>query len=84
MMALLTGLLLVAFCVFALLPGGALHWGSFVVQFLKGATPVFAGFIGIICLFIGAADIKDKREAAKEERLAQETEQKASGKALPE
>lgn len=72
MMALITGVLLMAFCVFALLPGGPLHWGSDAVQFLKGLCPVLAAFIGIICLFIGAADIKDKKEAAKEERKARE------------
>ena len=38
-----------------------------VIAFLKGCAPVFAAFIGLICLFIGAADIKDKKEAKKEE-----------------
>ena len=35
--------------------------------FLKGFAPVLAAFVGIICLFIGAADIKDKSEAKKED-----------------
>jgi len=41
-----------------------------VVVFLKGCAPVLAAFLGLICLFIGAADIKDKNEAKKEEREA--------------
>ena len=28
---------------------------------------VLAAFIGLICLFVGAADIKDKKEAKKED-----------------
>ena len=48
-------------------PSMPLNWGADVIAFLKGCAPVFAAFIGLICLFIGAADIKDKNEAKKEE-----------------
>ena len=38
-----------------------------VIAFLKGCAPVLAAFVGLICLFIGAADVKDRNEARKEE-----------------
>ena len=67
MISLAVGVILIAFTVFAVLPSMPLNWGSDVIAFLKGCAPVFAAFIGLICLFIGAADIKDKNEAKKEE-----------------
>lgn len=72
MISILFGLVCVAFTVFAVLPSGPLNWGSEVIAFIKGFLPVFAGFIGLICFFIGAADIKDKKEAKKEEESNQE------------
>lgn len=69
MVAILVGLILIAFCVFACLPMG-LGWGLEVVNFLKGFAPVFAAFIGLVAIFIGIADIKDKKEAKKEEQSA--------------
>ncbi len=74
MVALLVGLLLVAFAVFAVLPfPWALRWWPEVVQFLKGGVPLMAVFIGIISFFVGVADIKDKIETKREE--AEETEE---------
>ena len=74
MVALIVGIVLVAFTVFAALPpesvGFGLGWGSEIVLFLKGCLPILAGFIGIIAIFIGIADLKDKREAKKEEAAA--------------
>lgn len=67
MISLAVGVILIAFTVFAVLPSMPLNWGADVIAFLKGCAPVFAAFIGLICLFIGAADIKDKNEAKKEE-----------------
>ncbi len=67
MISLAVGVILIAFTVFAVLPSMPLNWGAEVIDFLKGCAPVFAAFIGLICLFIGAADIKDKNEARKEE-----------------
>ena len=67
MLSLIIGFVLVAFTVYAVLPFDfCLNWGSVVVEFLKGAAPVIAALIGIICIFIGIADIKDKKEAIKE------------------
>jgi len=69
--ALIVGIVLVAFTVFAALPpeavGFGLGWGSEIVLFLKGCLPILAAFIGLVAIFIGIADLKDKREAKKEE-----------------
>lgn len=68
MLSLIIGFILIAFTVFAVLPFEyCLSWGTFVIDFLKGAAPVLAALIGIICIFIGIADIKDKKEARREE-----------------
>lgn len=69
MVAIIVGLILIAFCVFACLPMG-LAWGVEVINFLKGFAPVFAAFVGLVAIFIGIADIKDKKEAKKEEQSA--------------
>lgn len=74
MFLLLLGIVLIAFCVFAVLPVCPLGWGLEVIQFLKGCAPVAAAFFGLILLFIGAADIKDKKEAKKEEKEAASSE----------
>lgn len=76
MVALIVGFVLIAFCVYACLPSGiGLAWGVDVVNFLKGFAPVLAAFTGLISVFIGFADIKDKKEAKKEERAAKEAEE---------
>ena len=67
MVSIILGLVFIAFTVFAVLPVCPLNWGPEVITFLKGGAPVFAALIGLICLFIGAADIKDKKEAKKED-----------------
>lgn len=75
MVSIIIGLVLIAFTVVAALPT-CLGWGAEMVFFLKGCAPVLAAFIGLIALFIGAADIKDKKEAKKEEAAAAEEEKK--------
>ena len=67
MISIILGIIFIAFTVFAVLPMCPLNWGADVIVFLKGGAPVLAAFIGLICLFIGAADIKDKKEAKKED-----------------
>lgn len=78
MVALIVGIILILFCVFACIPaavcGFGLGWGADVVNFLKGCAPVLAAFIGLIAVFIGFADIKDKKEAKKEEIAAKAAE----------
>jgi hypothetical protein len=66
MKALLIGLIVIAAAVCAVLPGG-LGWWDKVLDFLKGALPVIALFIGLIAIFIGIADLKDRAEQKKED-----------------
>ncbi|MCR4954217.1 MAG: hypothetical protein K6A43_09100 [Treponema sp.] len=69
MISIILGIIFIAFTVFAVLPVCPLNWGADVIAFLRGFAPVLSAFIGLICLFIGAADIKDKKEAKKEDEL---------------
>jgi hypothetical protein len=66
MVALIVGVVFIAFAAVAVLPFG-LSWGADVLLFLRGLAPVLAAFIGLIAVFIGFADIKDRIEAKKEE-----------------
>ncbi|MGL4982219.1 MAG: hypothetical protein ACRC4W_05120 [Treponemataceae bacterium] len=75
MISMIVGLIVIGFTVFATLPSG-LGWGEEIILFLKGCAPVFTAFIGIIAIFIGIADIKDRNEAKKEEKAAQSQEDK--------
>jgi len=69
MKPLIIGLVLIAFAVFAVLPvSWSLQWGPAVVEFLKGGVPVGVFLVGVLAIFVGIADIKDKNEARKEER----------------
>lgn len=65
MKAFVFGILILAAAILAILPMG-LDWRENVLSFLKGALPVLAIFIGIVSVFIGIADIKDRAEAKKE------------------
>ncbi len=77
MVALLIGILFILFAIYSVLPfSWALNWWADVLEFLKGGIPVLAIFVGIISLFIGIADIKDKIEAKKEEAEEEEEESK--------
>ena len=67
MISIIVGIIFIGFTVFSVLPMCPLNWGQEVIAFLKGGLPVLAAFVCLICLFIGAADVKDKREAKKEE-----------------
>lgn len=77
MISIIIGIIFIAFTVFAVLPMCPLSWGAEVIQFLKGCAPVFAAFIGLICIFIGAADIKDKKEAKNEAKKESEVSEEA-------
>jgi hypothetical protein len=65
MKALILGIVIIAAAVFAVLPAG-FGWWDDVLSFLRGALPVIAAFIGLIAIFIGIADIKDRMEAKKD------------------
>ena len=83
MIALLIGIVLLLFGVYAVLPLGTgfLEWGRYVVDFLKGGVPIMAILIGLVSLFIGIADIKDKIESKKEEAEENTEENKEENKA---
>jgi hypothetical protein len=66
MKALLLGLVVIAAAVFVVLPMG-LGWWDEVLFFLRGSLPVIALFIGLLAVFIGIADLKDKAEQKKED-----------------
>lgn len=73
MVAFIVGVVLIAFSVFAAVPAG-LNWLEHILTFLQGAIPVFAAIIGLIAIFVGIADIKDKSEARKEEEASKRQE----------
>lgn len=79
MVALIIGIVFVLFAIYSVFPpqiGGALNWWNDVIQFLKGGVPIIALLIGLIAVFIGVADIKDKVEMKKEE--AEEAKEEAA------
>jgi len=65
MKALILGFVVIAVAILAILPAG-LGWGADVLAFLRGALPVIAAFIGLLLVFVGIADLKDRAEAKKE------------------
>lgn len=78
MVALLIGFVLILFALFAGLPlAWGLDWWNDVLIVLRGGIPILAIFIGLIAVFIGIADIKDKIEAKKEEEEEAESEEAA-------
>jgi hypothetical protein len=77
MVALVVGVVVLLLAVVAVLPFG-LGWGQDVLLFLRGAAPVMAAFIGLIAVFIGIADIKDRLEAKKEEEEERKTAESAA------
>jgi len=71
MKAIIIGIIILAAAAFAIIPkeiiGFGLGWGNEVLTFLKGGLPVIAIIIGLVAVFIGIADLKDRAEARKEE-----------------
>jgi len=71
MKALIIGLIIIAAAAIAILPanliGVGLGWGDDVLAFLRGGLPVIAILVGIVAVFIGIADMKDRAEAKKED-----------------
>jgi hypothetical protein len=67
MKALLFGMVIIGLAVIAVLPAG-LGWWVSVYAFLRGVLPVLACFIGMVSIFIGIADIKDRAELKKEKK----------------
>jgi len=65
MKALVLGLVVIAVAVLAILPSG-LGWKEDVLAFLRGSLPIAALLIGLLLLFVGVSDIKDRSAARKE------------------
>jgi hypothetical protein len=65
MKAIILGLIFFAAALLAVIPAG-LGWWADVLTFLRGALPVLAVLIGLVALFIGIANLKDKAAAKKE------------------
>ncbi len=70
-MALIVGLILIAFTVFAGLPQG-LGWYMEMLAILKGGVPIFTALIGLISIFVGIADIRDRQDEKREEEKMKE------------
>ena len=73
MKAVFIGLLIIAAAVYAILPQYicgfrvfGLGWGNDVLAFLRGGAPVIVILIGLIAIFIGFADMRDRAEARRE------------------
>lgn len=66
MKAFIMGILLIAAAVCAVVPGGLNWWGD-VLSFFRGVLPVIAAFIGLIAIFIGITDMRDRGQSKKEE-----------------
>jgi hypothetical protein len=78
MKSLIIGIVILAAAVFTILPpesaGFGLGWASDVSSFLRGGAPVIAILIGLIAIFIGIADMKDRAEAKKEEAASKDAD----------
>ena len=73
MKALVVGIILAAFAVFAAVPAPGLGWWKEILFVLKGFLPLLAIFVGFVAVLIGIADLKDRREARKEAENEDET-----------
>ena len=71
MMALIVGFILIGFTVFAGSPQG-LGWYKEMLLVLKGGLPIFTALIGLVSIFVGVADIKDRQDEKKEEEKMKE------------
>ena len=64
MKALVLGFAVILVAVLTVLPAG-LGWWEDVLAFLRGMLPILAGFIGLILVFVGISDLKDRMDEKK-------------------
>ncbi|MCL2007100.1 MAG: hypothetical protein FWG77_03355 [Treponema sp.] len=64
MKALILGFAVILAAVLTILPAG-LGWSDDVLAFLRGSLPILAGLIGLILVFAGISDIKDRIDEKK-------------------
>ena len=78
MKSVIIGIVILAAATFAALSpdvaGFGLGWWKDILVFLRGGLPVVALFVGIIAIFIGIADMKDRAEAKRESKEAEKKE----------
>jgi len=74
MKALILGFVIIIIAVLSFLPFG-LGWKDDVLAFLRGALPVIAVLIGLLLVFVGISDIKDRIEVKKEKEKDQAKQQ---------
>ena len=77
MIALIIGVLLIGFTVFAGLPQG-LGWYPDMLHVLKGGGPILLAFMGLISVFVGIADNRDRYEEKKEDKKLRNEEKMKS------
>ena len=65
MKAIILGIVIIAVAVLTIIPYG-LGWYNEVLMVLRGALPLLGGLIGIILLFAGISDLKEKADVKKE------------------
>jgi uncharacterized membrane protein len=65
MKALILGVVVIIVAVLSILPAG-LGWVEDVLASLRGALPVVGILIGLVLLFVGISDIKERAEAKRE------------------
>ena len=65
MKALILGIVVLTVAILAILPAG-LGWAGDVMVFLRGSLPIIAIITGLILLFTGITDIKDRADSKKE------------------
>ena len=83
-MSIVIGAVFLLLSVWAVLPLPfplGLNWGHQVLAVVEGGIPLLLIFMGLIAIFIGIADVKDRMEAKKEEaaekaRTSGETDKK--------
>ena len=66
MKALILGIVIILAAILTILPFG-LGWWEDVLSFLRGFLPVLSLLIGLILVFTGISDLKDRAEAGKED-----------------
>ena len=59
MKALILGFVVIVVAILVILPAG-LGWANDVAAFLRGSLPVIAVLTGLILIFTGIADLKDR------------------------
>ncbi|MCL2092908.1 MAG: hypothetical protein FWH12_01825 [Treponema sp.] len=66
MKALIIGITVLSVAILSVLPMGLGWWGDLLV-FLRGSLPILALFLGLLLVFTGITDIRDKLGSRKKD-----------------